>query len=279
MVYSKHQSRKSSKKRKPVGVIALLTDFGLKDQYVGAVKGVILTVNPTVQIVDITHDIVPQRIRQAGYLLWSTYKVFPEGTVFVCVVDPGVGGKRTIIGIKTKKFTFLAPDNGFLDFVMSTEKIIETVEVDEKKVEKYLSGPVSSTFHGRDVFAPLAAHVSKGVRLEQFGLIVKPKEIVPPFIHSQITAVHPCILHIDRFGNIITNLALKDVDNVADEIQAISIDRNLVSRWTRNYEEAPDNTPCLIVNSSGLVEISVKNNSAARLLGATLDTPVKAYWR
>jgi S-adenosylmethionine hydrolase len=129
------------------------------------------------------------------------------------------------------------------------------------------------------VFAPLAAHLSKGVPIKRFGLAIHPKEIAPPFVHSQITAAHPCILHIDRFGNIITNIAPKEVTNVATEIQAVSIDRSFVSRWIRFYEEAPENTPCLIIGSSGLVEISLKNSSAARLLNATLDTPVKVYWR
>jgi S-adenosylmethionine hydrolase len=280
MSNSRYQSQRPSiKRKKSAHVIALITDFGLKDQYVGVVKGVILSINPAVQIVDIIHDIAPQRVRQAGYLLWSTYKYFPEGTIFVNIVDPGVGSKRRIIGMKTKRFTFLAPNNGILDFILSTEKVVEEVEITEKEAGKYLTGPISSTFHGRDVFAPLAAYLSKGVPLKRLGLILTPQEIAPPFVHSQLTAVHPCILHIDHFGNIITNLAPKDIANVTMEMQAVSIDRNFVSRWIQFYDEAPENTPCLIIGSSGLVEISVKNSSAARLLNATLDTPVKVYWR
>jgi S-adenosylmethionine hydrolase len=279
MAKSQRQPKNRSEGEKSANVIALTTDFGTKDQYVGVIKGVILSINPEVQIVDILHNIFPHRIRQAGYLLWSTYSYFPEGTIFVNIVDPGVGGKRTIVAVKTKKFTFLAPDNGILDFILSTEKVVEEVEVREKEAKKYLFEAVSSTFQGRDIFAPLAAHISKGVPIKQFGMAIKPKEIAPPFVHSQMTAAHPCILHIDRFGNVITNIYPKDVANVAAEIQAVSIDRNFVSRWIRFYEEAPENTPCLIIGSSGLVEISVKNNSAARLLNATLDAPLKAYWR
>ena len=265
--------------KKSMGVVALLTDFGLHDQYVASMKGVILSINPAAQVVDITHEVQPQRVREAGYLLWSAYKFFPEGTIFVVIVDPGVGGERRIIGVKTKRFVFLAPDNGLLDFILNDEKVIVGVEVSEKNMKEYVLREKSWTFHGRDIFAPLAGHLSRGLSLKRVGVSMTPQVVAPPFILSQTNAVNPCILHIDHFGNIITNLALKSFEQGTEELKSISIGRNIISRWTRFYNEAPENTPCLVVGSSGLVEISVKNKSAMHFLNATLDTPVKVYWR
>jgi S-adenosylmethionine hydrolase len=269
----------SIRSRTQSGTIALLTDFGLQDQYVAAMKGVILSINPRAHIIDISHQVKPQCTRQAAYLLWSTYRFFPRWTVFLNVVDPGVGGDRPIIVAKTKEFVFLAPDNGLLDFVLSEAKIIQTVEVSLPKVQKYLSKEVSPTFHGRDIFAPLAAHVSKGVLIGKLGPQRKPSAVASAFIHSKLETQPPCILNIDLFGNVITNLVLKDAEQGMREIEALSVGGNLVSRWIRFYDEAPPKTPCLVIGGSGLVEISVKNASAARLLNAGFDTPLKIYWR
>jgi S-adenosyl-L-methionine hydrolase (adenosine-forming) len=242
-------------------------------------KGVILSINPAAQIVDITHEVQPQRIQQAGYLLWSVYKFFPKGTIFVNVVDPEVGSKRRVMGVRTNQFTFLAPDNHLLDFILNEEKVIEEIEIVEKDAKDYMPVEISKTFHGRDVFAPLAAHLSKGLQLKQLGAILKPSVIAPQFVRSETDTTHFCILHIDRFGNIITNMAMNDAEQIIKKLKAVSIGKNLVSRFIDCYDDAPANTPCLIIGSSGLVEISVKNMNAAHLLNATLDTPVKVYWR
>jgi S-adenosyl-L-methionine hydrolase (adenosine-forming) len=271
--------RNSTSKVTNSKVIALITDFGLQDQYVSVMKGVILSINPAVQIIDITHEVSPQRIRQAGYLLWSAYKFFPKGTIFVGVVDPGVGSDRRLLGVKTKQYTFLAPDNGLLDFILNEEKLVEEIEFSEKSAKKYLPNNISSTFHGRDIFAYIGAHISKGVSLKDIGNSTDQNASAAPFVYSRTDSMHICILHIDRFGNIITNLYAKDFENISKEVQAISVGRNLVSRWIRFYREAPENTPCLLVGSSGLVEISVPNNNAAHLLAASLDVPLKVYWR
>ena len=266
-------------KKAPIQIIALLTDFGSRDQYVAAMKGVILSINPAAKILDITHEVQPQRVRQAGYLLWSVYKYFPKGTVFVSIVDPGVGSKRRILGVRTKQFIFLAPDNGLLDFILSEEKVMEEIEVREEDAKEYVLHDISSTFHGRDVFAPLAAHISKGLLLKRLGVPLNPMLISSQFVRSQTDTKKARILHIDCFGNIITNLVMNDAEQVNKNLKAISAGTNLVTRSIHNYDEAPANTPCLIVGSNGLVEISVKNKSAAHLLRTTLDTPLKIYWR
>jgi hypothetical protein len=242
-------------------------------------KAVMLSINSSVNIVDITHDIQPYRIRQAAYMLWSVYNYFPKETIFVNVVDPGVGSGRRIIVMKTKKYTFLAPDNGLLDFVLYQEKSVTAVEVTQSSLKKYAIGEMSSTFHGRDLIAPLAAYISDNVSIKRFGIPYALPEILSPFVRSRTDIVPLSILHVDNYGNIITNLRSFEVEKSMKAIQAISIGSNMVSKWIRFYEEAPDNTPCLIVGSSGLVEISAKKNSAAHLLRASLDSKLKVYWR
>jgi len=259
MTRSIHKAtRYYSKRKKSVQIIALLTDFGSRDQYVAAMKGVILSINPAVQIVDITHEVQPQRTRQAGYLLWSVYKYFPKGSIFINIVDPEVGSVRRIIGVRTNHFTFLAPDNDLLDFIFSEEKVMEEIEVTKENAKKYMLGEISSTFHGRDVFAPLAAHLSKGLPLKRLGVPLKPKSVSPQFVHSEEDTTNCCILHIDRFGNIITNLKMNDTGQVIEKLKVVSVGINLISRVINCYDEAPTNTPCLIVGSNKLVEISVK---------------------
>jgi S-adenosylmethionine hydrolase len=266
-------------KKESVPTIALLTDFGLHDQYVASMKGVMLSINSSVNIIDITHEIQPYRIRQAAYMLWSVYNYFPKGTIFVNIIDPGVGSGRRLIVMKTKKYTFIAPDNGLLDFILYQEKSTSAVEVTQSSLKKYAIGDISSTFHGRDLIAPLAAYISNNVPIERFGITYTLPEILSPFVRSRTDVVSLCVLHIDNYGNIITNLRSFEVEKSMQAIQAISIGSNMVSKWIRFYDEAPENTPCLIVGSSGLVEISAKNNSAARFLRASLDSKLKVYWR
>ncbi len=280
MAHSKKQVVRQSKKGKArAQIIALLTDFGSQDQYVAAMKGVILSINPAAQIVDVTHEVQPQRPRQAGYLLWSVYKYFPKGTTFVNIVDPEVGSKRRIIGIRTSRHTFLAPDNGLLDFILNEEKVIEIIEVLEKDTKEYVLDEISATFHGRDIFAPIAAHLSKGIPLKRLGDSLESLPASPQFVHSQAETKHASILHIDRFGNIITNLEMSDAMQVGEIVKAISVGKNTISHLANYYAEAPANTPCLLLGSNGLVEIAVKNKSAAHLLNVTLDTPVTVYWQ
>lgn len=267
------------KPRSPSGTIALLTDFGLQDQYVAAMKAVILSINPKIQIVDISHQVKPQNARQAAYLLWSVYKFFPRRTVFASVVDPGVGSTRPILVAETNEFVFLAPDNGLLNFVLCEENAIRVVELSLDRVKRFISKDVASTFHGRDIFAPLSAHISKGLKIGALGEPRKLPEVASPFIHSKVQTSAPRILNIDLFGNIVTNLMMNFADQGIPEIQALAVGGNLVSRWIRYYDEAPPKTPCLIVGSNGLVEISVKGFSAAHLLNADIDTPLKIYWR
>ncbi len=260
-------------------IIALLTDFGTEDHYVAAMKGRILSINPSSVIVDITHAVEPHNVRQGEYLLWSAYRFFPKGTIFIGIVDPGVGTERNILAVQTPKYSFLVPHNGLANAILNEEPKFEAVRIDFKKSAAYFQFPISATFHGRDIFAPLAAHLSLGAKIQKFGERADLSPAVPLFMQIRDEMVKPSIVHIDHFGNIITNIRVPAQAGAERAVKAIGIGRNLVSRWIGAYADAPDNTPCLIVGSSGLVEISIKNKKAAAALSVSLDTPLKIYWQ
>jgi len=263
--------------RRSCSIIALLTDFGMHDHYVGTMKAVMLSIEPSLTIVDITHEVQPQSVRQASYLLWASYRYFPKKTLFVCVVDPGVGTPRRIIIIRTARWTFLAPDNGLLDLVSSEEKSNLAVAVDLDRLNQHglVVPEISSTFHGRDIFAPLAAHIARGRRLTSLGDPIQSPRGAFGFVSEKTPLVPPSILHIDRFGNIITNISGDNRAFLERSVRGMGVGRTSITSWAKNYESAPARTPCLIVGSSGLVEISVRNGSAADLLAVDFTTRLR----
>jgi S-adenosylmethionine hydrolase len=249
------------------GLIALLTDFGSRDHYVGTMKGVVLSINPNACIVDITHDSTPHNIQEAAYHLWASYRYFPERTVFVAIVDPGVGTGRKIVCVENKHHTFIAPENGLLDPVVADEGIRHGYEI--KQLSFAGKETISRTFHGRDIFAPLAALLSMGKHVNRFGKAMDIRKPASFFFEGEQGTVRPSILHIDRFGNIVTNIPERFFESLT-----ISVGMAKISRHIHNYSEAPENHPCLIVGSDGLVEIVLKESSAARALRADLSTPI-----
>ena len=158
-----------------MSVISIVSDFGTDDEYVGVMKGVMLSINPSASIVDITHQIAPQDIRQAAFLIPSYYHFFPEGTVHIVVVDPGVGSQRSILALSHRNHFFIAPDNGVLTLLLKAEKSDTIIRVDNPD---YFLKPLSSTFHGRDIFAAVGAHLSCGTKLDAFGTRADVKDIV-----------------------------------------------------------------------------------------------------
>src|SRR5262245_49520581 len=187
---------------KATGLIALLTDYGLQDPYVGLLKGALLSVNPQARIVDLTHEVPPQDIREGSRILAAAVPYFPAGTIFVAVVDPGVGTGRALVGIETDRHFFLAPDNGLLGFLRRNAR--RTVQI---TASKYFLKPLSQTFHGRDILAPVAGHLSRGVDLSKFGSAVKrlaALDDAPPSVSAD-GALRGEVVSIDRFGNLITN--------------------------------------------------------------------------
>lgn len=257
----------SKSRRNTSPVVGLLTDFGTEDHYVGVMKAAIVSVSRGVQIIDISHEVQPHSIAQGAYLLWSSYRSFPKGSVLVAVVDPGVGSDRGIIAAKTDRYTFLAPDNGLLDLVLCEEKLrhVITISTEKPSVRRLLPKTVSSTFHGRDIFAPLAAHLAEGIRLENLGRKRAVDWIDPPFIKSLSSGSKAKVLHIDRFGNVITNI-LADLPAVRNRSLRIRIGKRVVTTWAENYVSMAPRTPCLIVGSNRLVEIAMNQRSAALFL-------------
>ncbi len=241
-------------------VIALLTDFGNKDWFVGTMKAVILRINPNVNIIDITHDIPPQDTRQAGFVLWNAYKYFPDKTIFVCVVDPGVGSERKIIAVETQKYIFIASDTGLLDFVLSEVDVLRAVYVENRN---YFLEDISMTFHGRDIFAPVSAYISRGVDLSELGSVADLKYLRKMFVDVLSTDKYEGeVVYIDRFGNLITNLKrIKEFDG------KVRIKDLIIEKMSRNYSEVKLGQAVALINSSGLVEIGIRNGNASEVLG------------
>lgn len=241
-------------------VITLLTDFGTADYFVGAMKGAILSVNPLAIIADITHEVPPQDIQSAAFSLLAAYKTFPEGTIHVAVVDPGVGSTRRPILVSAGGHFFVGPDNGLFTYIYDRELMYQIFHV---TAEKYFRQPPSTTFHGRDIFAPVAAALSNGVKAEEFG----PRIVDAVRLENSLVAevkngsVEGRIIHIDRFGNCITNIT-RDVFDIGNLV----INGETITDFRDFYADNPRNEPFAIWGSAGFLEISINGASAAHKL-------------
>lgn len=252
-------------------VIALLTDFGTQDIYVGVMKGVIWSICPNAQIADLTHQIPPQDITAGALALWGAFRFFPQETVFCAVVDPGVGTKRRAIAVQTSQHFFIGPDNGLLWWAINESEILKVVEL---KNRAYFLPIVSNTFQGRDIFAPVSAHIARGVPIDEFGSEINPDELVklPPlrakFSEQTITAQ---VIHIDRFGNAITNLRRDDFERWLESFGNMgwvtTIGGKSFNSLSRSYAEVGEGEPLLLFNSYGLLEIAINQGNAAEALG------------
>ncbi len=232
-----------------MGLVTLLTDFGRSDSYVGVMKGVIYGICPAATVVDLTHDVRPQDVAGGRFQLLMAVPYFPPGTVHVAVVDPGVGTGRRSIALATDRAWFVGPDNGLL---VLDDEIRSAVVIDRS--EFWRSAAASATFHGRDVFAPVAAHLLNGIPLTALGTAIDPAELV------QLTLVPNCIQAIDHFGNGITNIL-----GTALGFQVRV--RNQVLRSLQTYGEAEEGEAIALVGSHGFVEIAVNGGDARRVLG------------
>ena len=258
------------------GVITLMTDFGTNDHFVGAMKGVILNINPKVRIVDITHAVPPQDVHGAAFLIDSTYRYFPDGTIHVVVVDPGVGSQRRAIVCQTDTAYFVCPDNGVLSYVLSEDTVHRVVELGNPD---YWLSEVSNTFHGRDIFAPVAAHLSRGISLSQFGDAVNNVVRLPVQIPQVTeTAIVGSVIWIDRFGNLITNIRSGMLASFGmNNGYVIRAGRAEICQLNSAYAES-ENGECLaIIGSSGYLEISVNQGSAAQVLGLKRNDTIEIH--
>ncbi len=249
----------------PLGLITLLTDFGDRDYFVGSMKGVILTINPQATIVDLSHQIAPHAIEEAAYLLRSCYTSFPEGTIHVAVVDPGVGTARRPLLVTTPRHFFLAPDNGILSYVVDEENQIEGREITNRQFRLESAG---RTFDGRDLFAPAAAWLTKNHPPSAFGPVVHDVRTFPiskPRWESG-TLVGD-IVYVDRFGNLISNFTpvhLKELQEVTKRSSPfIRIAGHRIDALVGSYSEGDRETPGALINSNGHLEIFLKEGHAS----------------
>ena len=242
-------------------MITLTSDFGLKDPYVAEMKGVILTINPKATLIDITHDIEKFNIRMAAFMLASAAPYFPEGTVHLAVVDPGVGTQRRAILIQTKKGFFVGPDNGILILAAQSQGIEHVYQLTNPK---FMLPKISSTFHGRDIFAPAAAHLEKGVQPIEFGPEIN-NPINPEFakVKRGNDSLIGEVMHIDGFGNIITNINEKLVQNYAKKVNVELPSISLKLTFGKAYAQAKPKEPIVLIGSHGFMEIALNQGSAA----------------
>lgn len=251
-------------------IITLTTDFGTKDGYVGAVKGVIKRINPDAEVVDVTHQIGSFDILGAALTLNNFYRYFPRGTIHLAVVDPGVGGGRQPLLIKSQDFCFVGPDNGVFSFVFQNETITDIVVLSNK--EYFLAEP-SSTFHARDIFAPVAGYLSLGVEVTEFGKTAKEchKLIIPePKLSNKGLAGE--IIHIDGFGNLVTNIAAQFLGG--KKIAAITVGRRRIKSLARSYFDIKEGDPGALIGSSALLEIALNRGSAQEALKSKVGSAV-----
>lgn len=244
-------------------IITLTTDFGTQDWFAGTMKGVILGIAPRAAIVDITHDIPAGDIRAGAFALAAGYQFFPKGTVHVAVVDPGVGGARKAIAVQTANYFFVGPDNGVLSPALAREKI-KTVHRLENT--NYFLRPVSHTFHGRDIFAPIAAHLSRRVSIRKLGAAQKDfTGLSWPQPRVQRNRIEGEIVFIDRFGNAITNIE-SAVLNAPNHLEVLAGRKRLCPVRTF-YQSVPVSRAVAVPGSSGFLEIAINGGSAARRFG------------
>jgi S-adenosyl-L-methionine hydrolase (adenosine-forming) len=254
-------------------IIALLTDFGTRDHYVGAMRGVALGICPDAVLVDITHDIPPQDVLSGALELAAAFKYFPPGTVFLCVVDPGVGSKRRGIAAEAGGYKFVAPDNGLLTMVFKEIGPTRVVELTERK---YARPSVSGTFEGRDRFAPAAAWLASGVELTVLGRPLSSWRVIDvPEPHADNAELSGVVVRVDRFGNLVTNIDRRRFDEfVAGRRVQIAVADRPVTRIVATYADADAGSICALFGSSDHLEIAVTGGSAAERLGLTRGAPV-----
>ncbi|MHA1242370.1 MAG: SAM hydrolase/SAM-dependent halogenase family protein [Promethearchaeota archaeon] len=247
-------------------IIGLITDFGARGQhYVASMKGIVLNINPKANIIDIAHNITPFSIIEAAYIIKSTYLLYPKNTIFIIVVDPGVGSSREIILIRTKSgYFFIGPNNGIFTNVLDSGEISKCIHI---KNEQYFNIPVSKTFHGRDIMAPVGAYLSKGVNFDKFGSkfsIVKLIDFPIELKKISDNEIRCTVQYIDEFGNIITNIKENYVNlKEGAEIAIRTREQKIRGKFVKFFKEVFVNSLLFIVGSSGFLEISKNQGNAA----------------
>lgn len=244
-----------------MSIIALLTDFGTSDWFTGETKGVLYGIAPNINIVDITHQIAPGDIRSGAFALKVSYKSFPAQTIFCVPIDPDTSGSCTAIAIQSDRFTFVGPDNGVLSWAVEDEHILSIVKLTDIR---FFRNPFSMTFRGRDIFAPVAAHLSEGVPIQAMGPILTGYKHLPvPVPHVTGSTVSGEILYIDRFGNIITNIT-KELLLQGTSFKFHSSEISKVLPLASTYDSVEQGRGMIYAGSTGFIEIGIHNGNAAK---------------
>ena len=256
----------------PSGIITLLSDFGTRDTYVGIMKGVALGICPAARLVDLTHEVPPQGVQIGALLLRGAVEYFPDGTVHLAVVDPGVGGPRAPVLVVTERAVLVGPDNGLLAPAAAALGLRAVRRLARDDLFRH---PVSDTFHGRDVFAPVAAHLAAGVPPDAFG--PELPGLVPlaaPEPRVEAAAVHGEVVYVDRFGNLITNIPAAALTAFPAHSLSVRIAEMTLSPLVSSYSAVAPGAPLALVGSWRTLEVAVRNGSAAELLQAGIATRV-----
>jgi S-adenosylmethionine hydrolase len=255
-------------------IITLLTDFGTRDPYVGSMKGVILNINPQCIVIDITHQVNPHDIQEGAFILANAYRYFPKGTIHLSVVDPGVGGTRKPILLVTQNYFFVGPDNGLFTLIARKEKVKQVVALTEKK---YFLSKISKTFHGRDLFAPVAAHLSLGIKPGAFGYkisAIKALGFEKPIVKGG--KLFGEILHIDTFGNLVSNIDEEKLFRFSKgQPFVIRAGRRTIHGLKKGYWEGKKGELIVLLGSSSLLEISVREGNAQKVLKVKKGDPIE----
>jgi S-adenosylmethionine hydrolase len=254
--------------------IAFLTDFGTRDHYAGVLKGVVLSIVPDVTVVDVTHDLPPHDLAAAAYELAATYKYFPAGTIFVTVVDPGVGSTRRGIAVEAGDWKFVAPDNGVLTLVLREVAPKKAVELTERR---YARPTISRTFEGRDRFAPAAAFLAKGIALTALGRPAHDLvQLDLPVMEETREEITGAVVRVDRFGNVITNIDRKAFDRLAaGRTVMIEAAGKPVERIVATYADIAVGEVCALFGSTDHLELAAQSGSAAQQRGLLVGSAVR----
>lgn len=251
---------------KASGIITLTTDFGLSDPYVAMMKGVILSINPAARIVDVSHQVRAGSIIQAAGLIHETFPFYPKGTVHVAVVDPGVGSERRLMGMEAGGHFFVGPDNGVFWPLIEDYKGSEIIHLTESR---YFLPSISHTFHGREVFAPVAAHLSQGVSLKRMGSkLSDPVQLHFPKPQKEGEKLYGQITRVDNFGNLITNIHRRDLESFLESFEpVIEVGDLTIKRLRPIYADAGEGEPLALINSSDWLEIAINLGRADKYVG------------
>jgi hypothetical protein len=263
-----------------IGVVTLTTDFGLADSYVGIMKGVILGIAPGAQIVDITHQVRPQHVQQGAYIVQSFAPYFPPGSIHIAVVDPGVGSARRAVALSTPEASFVGPDNGVFTYVwrdgLARWGVEQCVAVELTEARFWLPH-VSATFHGRDVFAPVAAHLACGVPLNQFGPRIPglaEVELDEPAAEKD-GSLSGRVIHVDHFGNCIMNITREHLTGFDTETLRVEVAGQRVTGLARTFADASSGTLIALFGSDKRLELAMRNGNAAAALGVDIGERVR----